>query len=116
MNSEELRRVYVQQAARAYRKSDKERWKSALWCSRVVGKYDRGATKGLAEDMGLSVDTVEDLAHAYMLFEDLCKLPDARLFVIFFSSSIGFLTMRLMRRGKSGRSISFCISRSTLRA
>ena len=31
--------------------------------------------------MGVSVDTVEDLAHAYNIFEDLCKLPDARLFV-----------------------------------
>lgn len=80
-NTEELRRVYVQQAAQSYRKSDKARWISALWCSRVVGKYERGATLGLADDMGLSVDTVEDLAHAYQIFEDLCKLPDARLFV-----------------------------------
>ena len=78
---EELRRIYVQQAANSYRRSDKERWKSALWCSRVVGKYDRGATRGLADDMGVSVDTVEDLAHAYNIFEDLCKLPDARWFV-----------------------------------
>ena len=78
---EELRSVYVQQAARSYRKSDKARWISALWCSRVVGRYDKGATQGLADDMGVSVDTVEDLAHAYCLFEDLCKMPGVRLFV-----------------------------------
>lgn len=83
-NTEELRKVFVQQAAKSYRKSDKARWISALWCSRVVernGKGDKGATQGLATDMGLSVDTVEDLAHAYWIFEDLCKMPDARLFV-----------------------------------
>lgn len=81
LNTEELREVYVQQANKHYHRSDHARWISALWCSRVVGKYDRGATKGLATDMGLSVDTVEDLAHAYQIFEDLCKLPDARWFV-----------------------------------
>jgi hypothetical protein len=78
---ESLRPIFVQQAAKSYRKSDKARWISALWCSRVVGKYDKGATLGLATDMGVSVDTVEDLAHAYNIFEDLCKLPDARKFV-----------------------------------
>lgn len=78
---EELRSVFVQQAVNSYRRSDKARWISALWCSRVVGGYDRGATRGLADDMGVSVDTAEDLAHAYQIFEELCRLPGARYFV-----------------------------------
>ena len=80
---EALRQVCVQQAHKHYQKSNKGRWLSAAWCSKVVersGKGDKGKTKGLASDMGVSVDTVENMAHAYWMFEDLCKLPDARAF------------------------------------
>jgi len=77
-NSESLRKVYVEQAIKADQQSDKPLWKSALFCSRVVGKYEKGATQGLADDMNRSVDTVEDRAHAYMMFEKLCKLDNGR--------------------------------------
>lgn len=85
MPSEKLRKVYVEKAAVSYRKSDKERWRFALWCSRVVGKYDRGATLGLADDVGVSVDTAEINAHSYALFEELCNYDrgNYRRFVFF---------------------------------
>lgn len=75
-DTEQLRKVFVQNAVGSYRKSDKNRWICSLWCSRVVGKYDRGATLGLASDMGVSVDTIEDMAHAYAMFEKMCKYND----------------------------------------
>jgi len=83
MNKDQLRSVYVLQAKKAYSKSDSSRWISALHCSMVVGKYDKGATLALADDMGVSVDTVEDLARAYSLFREMGEFEDGkyRLFV-----------------------------------
>ena len=72
LNSEQLRQVYVKQGLRAYRKSDQQRWHFALFASRIVGKYERGATLGFASDANVSVDKVENDAHAYQLFEELC--------------------------------------------
>lgn len=66
--------IIFRRAVVEYRTSDNSRWKSALWCSRVVGKYDQGETLALAQTMNVSVDTVEDLAKAYGLFEDLCAV------------------------------------------
>jgi len=77
MNNKDIMRVMGQIAIKHDEKSDREMWISALGCSRVVsrdGKGDYGNTLGLAEEMGRSVDTVENRAHAYWLFEDLCKL------------------------------------------
>lgn len=59
-------------AINAYRKSNDDKWVSAFWCAQVVGNYDRGATLGLASDMSVSSDTVEDLAHSYQLYYELC--------------------------------------------
>lgn len=70
---DKLREVYVKNAVISYRASDKSRWKSALWCWKIVGNYEIGATLGLADDMGVSTDTVEDMAHAYSMFVELCN-------------------------------------------
>lgn len=67
-------------AQSAYRKSDVNRWVCALWCSQVVGTYTSGSKK-LAQDLSVEPDTVEDMAHAYSLYRELCELPDARKFV-----------------------------------
>lgn len=72
-HKEFLRAVYTKEAVKSAGRENKEAWRSCLWCSRVVGKYDRGATLGLADDMGKSIDTVEDRAHAYMIFEQMCN-------------------------------------------
>ena len=59
--------------------ADKKIWLSAVWCAKVVQRNrpgERGLSLGLADEMGRSVDTVEDRAHAYWMFEKLCKLRD----------------------------------------
>lgn len=84
MDSEKLRAVIVEQGVKAYKKSDKEKWKFNLWAAKIVGntergiKYDRGATLGFASDAGVSPDTVEDGAHAYWMFEDLCNVEGGK--------------------------------------
>lgn len=82
-NNKNLQMVFSEQAIKYDKKSDIDLWKSALFCSRIVGNYKEGATRGLASDMNRSVDTIEDRAHAYMMFEKLCKLKtgEHRLYV-----------------------------------
>jgi len=74
--------IFVRKAIGSYRDSDYSRWHSALFCSRVVGKYSV-ETKILADEMGVSSDTIEGMAHAYAMFEMLCKFNNgtARWFV-----------------------------------
>lgn len=62
---------YSRRAHAAYRKGDASRWTSAFWCDKVVGNYDEGATQGMADEMSLSSDTVEDLAHSYSIYKKL---------------------------------------------
>lgn len=78
MHPNDLKKIYYQQASEAYRKKDGWDWISALWCSKVVGKYGRGGTLGLADDMGVSTDTIEDRAHAYNIFIRLCGIEDGK--------------------------------------
>lgn len=78
MDKEKLREIYVREAVRHDKKSDKEIWLSAVFCEPVVGKYDRGATLGLADDMSRSPDTIEDRAHGYAIFKKLCKLDGGK--------------------------------------
>lgn len=73
MKKEDIYKLEIQNAISCYRKSDASKWHCALWCSRVVGKYERGATVDLASSMAVSVDTVENMAHAYTMFEILCN-------------------------------------------
>lgn len=80
----DLRRVYTEQARIHNKKSDKSLWRSALFCSRVVGKYEEGASRGLANDLGVSPDTVEDRAHGYAMFEQLCKMKMESFVYLFF--------------------------------
>lgn len=63
-------------ATDSYRKSDEVLWPGIYACGNVVGKYGRGATLGLADDMGVSVDTVEDMAHAWWIYSELCEHND----------------------------------------
>lgn len=75
----EMEKVYGSIAIQHDMRSDREMWISALGCSRVVardGHGDRGKTLGLADEMSRSVDTVENRAHAYWLFEDLCRVDN----------------------------------------
>jgi hypothetical protein len=65
--------IWYGNACAAYKDSDGGRWEAARWCAKIVGKYERGATIGLASDMGVSPDTIENLAHAYLMFIELCS-------------------------------------------
>lgn len=66
-------------AKKAYRAGDSSRWVAAYWASKVVGRYKRDGTLSLAREMGISTDAVEDLAHAYMLYEMLRSEPEFRV-------------------------------------
>ena len=65
--------TWYEHARTAYKDSDSERWEAARWCAKVVGTYKRGATSGLADYMGVSPDTAENLAHAYLMFSEFCS-------------------------------------------
>jgi len=73
-SSEEAKlQIWYAKASAAYKGSDDRRWEAARWCAKVVGRYERGGTIGLAEDMGVSPDTVENLAHAYAMYIEFCS-------------------------------------------
>ena len=80
MNKAEKLEKYSKRAHQAYQKGDTNRWVSAFWCNKVVGTYTNG-TQQLADEMSLSTDTVEDMAHAYFIYARLRKSKEARDFV-----------------------------------
>ena len=61
----------IERAAKSYKRSDEGRWAAAYFASRIVGRHEPGATLALASRMGVSPDTIENLAHAYILYNDL---------------------------------------------
>ena len=77
---EKLAKLF-RKATEAYRQGDAKTWVSAFYCGQIVGKYERGATIRLASDMGISVDSVEDLSHAYQIYKELRQMPRAASFV-----------------------------------
>lgn len=65
--------IWYANACTAYKNSDNGRWEAARWCAKIVGKYEKGATIGLADDMGVSSDTIENMAHAYSMYIEFCS-------------------------------------------
>lgn len=57
-----------EQVIRAYQQGSEKRWVACLAASRIVGNYDRGATQALARELALSVDQVENLARAGVVY------------------------------------------------
>jgi hypothetical protein len=79
-SSEEAKlHTWYAKASAAYKGSDDRRWEAARWCAKVVGKYERGGTIGLADFMGVSPDTIENLAHAYKMYITLCSKHEYRM-------------------------------------
>ena len=73
-NKEEAKlQIWYANACTAYKNSDNGRWEAARWCAKIVGKYEKGATIGLADDMGVSSDTIENMAHAYSMYIEFCS-------------------------------------------
>ena len=70
---------WYEKARSAYKGSDNGRWEAARWCAKIVGKYERGGTIGLADYMGISPDTIENMAHAYRIFIELCSKQEFRM-------------------------------------
>lgn len=71
----------IERAAVNYKRSDDGRWVAAFFAARVVGRYELGATIALANRMGRSTDTVENLAHAYDMYLELKNCPKYRQYV-----------------------------------
>jgi len=77
-SEEQKLQLWYAKACTAYKNSDSGRWEAARWCAKIVGRYERGATIGLSSDMGVSPDTVENLAHAYVMFIEFCSIQKYR--------------------------------------
>ena len=78
-NKEEAKlQLWYANACTAYKNSDNGRWEAARWCAKIVGKYEKGATIGLADDMGVSSDTIENMAHAYSMYIEFCSVQKYR--------------------------------------
>lgn len=75
MTDEKRKREYAR-AIKAYGKSNESRWVFNFFASRIVGTYGFGGTRGLADDMSVSPDTVENGAHAFWIFDELRNLGD----------------------------------------
>lgn len=60
---------YHLRAVRAFRASEGSRWVVGHASAQIVGKYARGQTLALAQDLAVSVDTVEFYAGAYLMYE-----------------------------------------------
>ena len=71
--------IWYEKARSAYKGSDTGRWEAARWCAKIVGKYERGGTIGLADYMGTSADTIENMAHAYKVYIELCSKREFRM-------------------------------------
>lgn len=77
--------LYIEQAYGADRASNRKKWISCLWSSKIVGKYSYGATIKLAERLSVETDSVEDYAHAYWMFEAFCALSPMHRITTFFA-------------------------------
>ena len=58
----------------SYRKGSDYRWVACLCASRIVGKYDRGATLAMGKLLALSVSQIENLARAGVVYRWLRPL------------------------------------------
>lgn len=64
---------HVARAAAALRESDKNIWKAAYHACKMWGHYQHYGVKSIADAAQKSVSQIENYAHAYDLFTELCK-------------------------------------------
>lgn len=78
LSIQEQAALYIDQAYKADRKTNETQWIRCLWASKVVGnkKLGYGATISLAQRLNREVDSCEDYAHAYRIFEELITAHD----------------------------------------
>jgi len=58
-------------AVYCYRRGERNRWVTCLVAARIVGGYERGATRDMAARLGLSISGVERLAMAGVTWREL---------------------------------------------
>lgn len=75
MGDQSVERIPLERATRRvekyYKAGTASRWGAALWAALVVGRYERGATLGLARRLLVSVSAVENLAVAGITYKHL---------------------------------------------
>lgn len=71
MNVEQERQKYHRRTVVAYRKGNDYRWVACLAASRIVGRYDEGATLALANDLAVTKMQVTRLARAGVTYRRL---------------------------------------------
>jgi hypothetical protein len=92
MNPTQLQQLYSKQAGIHYNKSDREKWKFNLWCNLSMygkdgrKKYERGTTLAIADEHGISEDTVEVSGNSYQMFREMCELDEGKFRSFVFSA------------------------------
>lgn len=56
---------------RFYRGGESDRWTAAFFATQIVGRYEKGATRELADELAVSPDTIEALARAAIVYTEL---------------------------------------------
>lgn len=56
---------------RFYRGGESDRWTAAFFAAQIVGRYEKGATRELADELAVSPDTIEALARAAIVYAGL---------------------------------------------
>jgi len=92
MNPIQLQQVYAKQAGIHYGKSDDAKWVFNLWCHLAMygrdghKKYERGTVLSIADEHGISEDTVEVSGNAYTMFRQMCELDKGKFRSYVFSA------------------------------
>lgn len=81
----------IHEAMRGSQQTDDGHWKLARAANWVVGKYEKGATREMAEAVGRSISTVEDHAHAWLLYVDFCLMGDLHRETVFNARKLPFV-------------------------
>ena len=64
----------IDRAVTASRAADKNIWVSGAWASRVVGKYQKYATRDIADKADKDPSTIENYVHAFDMYTELRKV------------------------------------------
>jgi len=81
----------IQDAVRGSQKTDSGHWEIARAANKIVGKYKAGATREMAEAVGVSSSTIEDHAHAWWIYTDFCKMGVQHRITVHASRKLPFI-------------------------
>ena len=75
-DSNKLKRA-IDDAVRGSQRTDSGHWEIARAANKIVGKYQKGATRDMAEAIGATAGMVEDHAHAWWMYVDFLNMGKA---------------------------------------